>query len=73
MTSMSNEAYTKLEHDLNMKHGALTHQFRNGKAYAMPRIVGCRDCLFETVPECETCCGTGREPIPFSEVWGDGG
>ena len=48
--------------------------------YSLPKKMCCRDCRgtgrfwrmsdrIEYV-RCKRCAGTGREPIPFEEVWG---
>ena len=36
--------------------------------YLIPKAVSCPGC-WEQDPPCTVCSGTGRAPIPFSEVW----
>ena len=40
----------------------------DGRPYLIPRIISCTGCWKGEDP-CKTCSGTGRMPIPFSEVW----
>ena len=81
MNNKTNDQYERLQAKLDLDQGAGTFQFRGTLAYQMPRIVGCRSCygnpncadLLRKESPCSRCAGTGREPIPFSEVWGDAG
>ena len=39
--------------------------------YRHPREVMCPLCYSDGfITDCRICSGTGRDPVPFSEVWG---